>query len=76
MILRQFLHTSPAIAASFYLDAAAALGMQIRSVIDTHVHADHVSTGRALALVCEIPAPPPQAAATRARNLGKELAAA
>jgi glyoxylase-like metal-dependent hydrolase (beta-lactamase superfamily II) len=70
MILRQALHTSPVIAASyvfgcgskhaccvvdpvaepqFYLDAAAALGMQIRHVIDTHVHADHVSTGRALA---------------------------
>lgn len=70
MILRQFLHTNPAIAASyvfgcgskqagavvdpieeprFYLDAAAALGLQIRYVIDTHVHADHLSTGPALA---------------------------
>jgi glyoxylase-like metal-dependent hydrolase (beta-lactamase superfamily II) len=70
MILRQMLHTSPSIAASylfgcgskhagvvvdpvakphFYLTAAAELGLQVRYVIDTHVHADHVSTGRELA---------------------------
>ena len=61
MILRQILHTSPAIASSylfgcgskgvgvvvdpvakpqFYLDSASKLGMQVRYVIDTHVHAD------------------------------------
>src|SRR6185503_5525509 len=33
----------------FYLQAAADLGMRIRHVIDTHVHADHRSTGHALA---------------------------
>jgi glyoxylase-like metal-dependent hydrolase (beta-lactamase superfamily II) len=70
MILRQTLHTTPAIASSYlfgcgsrhvacvvdpvaeprsYLDAASELGMQIGYVIDTHVHADHLSTGRALA---------------------------
>lgn len=70
MILRQFLHTDPAIAASyiagcfsksacvvidpiaepeFYVRTAEDLGMRIRYVIDTHVHADHISTGRALA---------------------------
>ena len=70
MILRQTLHTTPAIASSylfgcgskhvgcvvdpvaeprFYVDAASELGMQIGYVIDTHVHADHLSTGRALA---------------------------
>jgi glyoxylase-like metal-dependent hydrolase (beta-lactamase superfamily II) len=32
-----------------YLDAAAKTGMRILYVIDTHIHADHVSTGRALA---------------------------
>ncbi len=32
-----------------YVDFAAAKGMQITHVIDTHVHADHVSGGRALA---------------------------
>jgi hydroxyacylglutathione hydrolase len=32
-----------------YLDAARATGMRILYVIDTHVHADHVSAGRALA---------------------------
>jgi hydroxyacylglutathione hydrolase len=32
-----------------YLKAAEATGMRIRYVIDTHLHADHVSTGRALA---------------------------
>lgn len=32
-----------------YLDAAQALGMRITTVIDTHVHADHVSGGPALA---------------------------
>lgn len=70
MILRQYLHTEPTIAASYlfgcggrgrgavvdpvadpetYLRDAAALGLPIRYVIDTHVHADHVSTGRRLA---------------------------
>ncbi|WP_176041695.1 MBL fold metallo-hydrolase [Burkholderia stabilis] len=32
-----------------YLRAAEAAGMKIAYVIDTHVHADHLSTGRALA---------------------------
>jgi hydroxyacylglutathione hydrolase len=70
MILRQFLHVQPAVAASylfgcggrqagavvdpveppdFYLRAAADAGLILRYVIDTHVHADHRSTGRALA---------------------------
>jgi glyoxylase-like metal-dependent hydrolase (beta-lactamase superfamily II) len=34
---------------AFYLDAAADAGLVIRYVIDTHVHADHHSTGRLLA---------------------------
>jgi hydroxyacylglutathione hydrolase len=34
---------------AFYLREAEALGLVIRYVVDTHVHADHVSTGRALA---------------------------
>ena len=33
----------------FYLRVAEENGMQIRYVIDTHVHADHISTGRELA---------------------------
>lgn len=33
----------------FYLREATVLGLAIRHVVDTHVHADHVSTGRALA---------------------------
>jgi hydroxyacylglutathione hydrolase len=70
MILRQYLHTDPVIAASYlfgcaghgvgavidpvgeaepYLSAAAAAGLRIRYVVDTHVHADHLSVGRALA---------------------------
>lgn len=32
-----------------YLQAAEATGMRIHYVIDTHLHADHVSSGRALA---------------------------
>lgn len=32
-----------------YLDAAKSTGMRILHVIDTHIHADHVSAGRALA---------------------------
>jgi hydroxyacylglutathione hydrolase len=69
MILRQFLHHHPTIAASylvgcggreagvvvdpiaapsFYLDEADRLGLRIRYVIDTHVHADHVSSARDL----------------------------
>ena len=72
MILRQFLHTSPTIAASYlfgcggktagavvdpvgdpevYRRAAEETGLRIRYVIDTHVHADHLSTARALARV-------------------------
>ena len=34
-----------------YLDIAAKTSTRIQYVIDTHVHADHVSTGRALAMV-------------------------
>jgi hydroxyacylglutathione hydrolase len=70
MILRQYLHEAPVIAASyllgcggkakgvivdpvaepaFYQDEAERLGMNILYVIDTHVHADHLSTGRELA---------------------------
>jgi hydroxyacylglutathione hydrolase len=70
MILRQYLHSDPVIAASYllgcggqgvgavvdpmddvelYLEEAEAHGLGIRYVIDTHVHADHVSGGRALA---------------------------
>jgi glyoxylase-like metal-dependent hydrolase (beta-lactamase superfamily II) len=32
-----------------YLDAAQRTGMRIRYVLDTHLHADHLSAGRALA---------------------------
>ena len=70
MILRQYLHTDPVIAASYlfgcgghaagavvdpvgeperYLEVAAAVGLRLRYVIDTHVHADHLSAGRELA---------------------------
>lgn len=35
----------------FYLRAAAEAGLRIRYVIDTHVHADHLSSGRSLAAV-------------------------
>jgi glyoxylase-like metal-dependent hydrolase (beta-lactamase superfamily II) len=76
MILRQFLHTEPIVAASYivgcggksacvvvdpvlapgeYMQAAAALGMTIRYVVDTHVHADHLSTGRGLAALTSAP---------------------
>ena len=33
----------------FYIEAAEKAGMRILFVIDTHIHADHTSTGRALA---------------------------
>lgn len=70
MILRQYLHTEPVIAASYlfgcggkgrgavvdpvddpeiYLRDSEALGLPIMYVIDTHVHADHMSGGRRLA---------------------------
>lgn len=39
----------PVEAPGFYLREAESLGLVIRYVVDTHVHADHVSTGRALA---------------------------
>lgn len=70
MIVRQYLHTDPVVAASYlfgcggkargavvdpvaepekYLAESEALALPIEYVIDTHVHADHVSTGRRLA---------------------------
>jgi hydroxyacylglutathione hydrolase len=76
VILRQFLHTEPAVAASYivgcggqsacivvdpvfaaerYIEDAADLGMAIRYVVDTHVHADHLSTGRTLAVKAGAP---------------------
>jgi glyoxylase-like metal-dependent hydrolase (beta-lactamase superfamily II) len=39
----------------FHLRAAEGLGLGIRYVIDTHVHADHLSTGRALAKAAGAP---------------------
>jgi glyoxylase-like metal-dependent hydrolase (beta-lactamase superfamily II) len=41
----------PSIDASVYVDLARAAGWRIRHVIDTHVHADHLSRARALAAV-------------------------
>lgn len=38
-----------------YLRAAGDLGIGIRYVVDTHVHADHLSTGRALAALAGAP---------------------
>lgn len=70
MIVRQFLHTDPVVAASYfiacggkqvaavidpvvdpemYLEVASETDTKIRYVVDTHLHADHHSTGRALA---------------------------
>lgn len=70
MILRQFLHTNPAVAASYlfgcggkavgavvdpttdvdhYIRQSQELALPIRYVIDTHIHADHLSGGRRLA---------------------------
>jgi len=34
---------------ALYIEAAAKTGMRILYVVDTHIHADHVSTGRTLA---------------------------
>ncbi|HKH90182.1 MAG TPA: MBL fold metallo-hydrolase [Gemmatimonadaceae bacterium] len=39
----------PVEAPAFYLRQAESVGLVLRYVIDTHLHADHVSTGRALA---------------------------
>jgi glyoxylase-like metal-dependent hydrolase (beta-lactamase superfamily II) len=39
----------PAPDAPFYADAAAQLGARITTIVDTHVHADHLSGARALA---------------------------
>lgn len=70
MILRQYLHHEPVVAASYllgcggrgvgaivdpvedidrYLTDAADLGLSIRYVIDTHLHADHISGARRIA---------------------------
>ena len=39
----------PAEPAEFYLEEAARNGVKLRYVLDTHLHADHLSTGRELA---------------------------
>src|SRR5690349_12713614 len=39
----------------FYVEAAAQTGMRILYVIDTHIHADHVSAGRTLAAAANAP---------------------
>lgn len=39
----------PVAAPAFYLRESEALGLRLRYVVDTHAHADHCSTGRALA---------------------------
>lgn len=39
----------PAEPAEFYLEEAASNGVKLRYVLDTHLHADHLSTGRELA---------------------------
>lgn len=39
----------------FYIEAATKAGMRILYVIDTHIHADHVSSGRALAAAAGAP---------------------
>ncbi len=36
-----------------YVDAATATGMRIRYVLDTHIHADHLSAARALATAAD-----------------------
>jgi hydroxyacylglutathione hydrolase len=36
----------------FYLQEAARNGLKLRYVLDTHLHADHISTGRELARLC------------------------
>jgi hydroxyacylglutathione hydrolase len=45
----------PVHVAEYYQQAAAELGMDIRYVVDTHVHADHLSSGRALAALTGAP---------------------
>ncbi|RQV16126.1 MBL fold metallo-hydrolase [Burkholderia cenocepacia] len=45
----------PVDAPDVYLHAAEAAGMAIHYVIDTHVHADHLSTGSALADAAGVP---------------------
>lgn len=49
--------------------------MRIRYVVDTHVHADHLSTGSdrsafIAAMLRDVPPAPPNAAQLRATNLG------
>jgi glyoxylase-like metal-dependent hydrolase (beta-lactamase superfamily II) len=74
MIVRQYLHQQPVVAASYliacggkgvaavvdpvgdpemYLRAAEQVGTRLRYIIDTHVHADHLSRGRDLAAAAD-----------------------
>ncbi len=38
-----------------FVDAASELGMKIKRVFDTHIHADHISGGRQLAEELSVP---------------------
>ncbi|MBP0633108.1 MBL fold metallo-hydrolase [Cupriavidus sp. amp6] len=68
-----------------YLQATQAGGMRIAFVIDTHVHADHLSSAKALAdragaeyvlfADADIPQPPPDAGTIRAINAGHQQVA-
>ncbi|WP_277556108.1 MBL fold metallo-hydrolase [Halobaculum limi] len=55
-----------------YLAAAAARGLQITQVLDTHVHADHISGGQALAHELGVPYRLGERASERDVELGYE----
>lgn len=45
----------PVAVPEYYLEVADSLGIKVRYVVDTHVHADHISTGRALSALVDAP---------------------
>jgi hypothetical protein len=75
MLLRQYLHTTPTIAASYVFGCASRrAGVVVDPVAEPAFYMKRAAElGLVATMLRDIPAPPPNAAAHRAANLGVQL---